>query len=360
MAKTALFDWHVAHGAKMVDFAGYEMPVQYEQGIVKEHLHTRVSAGLFDVSHMGQVLIHADVAAIEAVLPTALVDAEVGQQRYSFLLNAQGGIIDDLMITRREQDFYAVLNASRKEIDVKVLRAALGDEAVVWWENRALLALQGPEAVAVLSAWVPEVAELGFMRGAAFSFDGVSCWVSRSGYTGEDGFEISVPNDFASTFAERLLSDERVQPCGLGARDSLRLEAGLCLYGNDITEETTPIEAGLGWAISKVRRPDGARAGGYPAAEILAQQWADGAPRKRVALKIEGRLPVRAHAPIFADGEVVGEVTSGGFAPSVEAPIAMGLVQREAADKALYTEVRGKRVDFITVSFPFITKRYQS
>lgn len=360
MAKTALFDWHIVHGAKMVDFAGYDMPVQYGDGIVKEHLHTRASAGLFDVSHMGQVLIEATAEAIESVLPTALIDASVGQQRYSFLLNYHGGIIDDLMITRRQHDFYAVLNASRKEVDVDVLRTALGDDAVQWWENRALLALQGPKAVAVLTSWVPEVAELGFMRGAEFTFDGIPCWVSRSGYTGEDGFEISVPNDFASAFADRLLSDERVKPCGLGARDSLRLEAGLHLYGNDMDETTTPLEVGLGWAISKVRRPDGARAGGYPASDILAQQWLEGAPRKRVALKVDGRLPVRAHSPIFADGEQVGEVTSGGFAPSVNAPIAMGLVSSPSADKALYTEVRGKRVDFATVSFPFITKRYQN
>lgn len=359
MAKTALYDWHLAHGAKMVDFAGYEMPVQYAAGIMKEHLHTRAHAGLFDVSHMGQVLLQTSAADLEKLFPADLEGAAVGQQWYSFLLNDRGGMIDDVMITRRENDFYAVLNASRKDVDTAVLQEALGAAAVVPWENCALLALQGPEAAAVLADWVPETAALRFMRGAALDFDGISCWVSRSGYTGEDGFEISVPNAFASDFAERLLADSRVLPCGLGARDSLRLEAGLHLYGNDMNEDTTPLEVGLLWAVAKVRRPDGARAGGYRGAAALAAQLADGMARMRIGLLPEGRAPVRAHASIFADGVQVGEVTSGGFAPSVNAPVALGLIDCTAADKALYTEVRGKPIALKAAQLPFIAKRYQ-
>ena len=255
--RTALYDWHVAHGAKIVPFAGYSMPVQYAEGIVKEHLWTREHAGLFDVSHMGQLFVSgADVAiSLERLLPVDLHGLEVNQQRYALLMNAQGGIDDDLMLTRRANDFYVVVNAACKDADFAKLQAGLPDCKVEWWPERALLALQGPEAVEVLAAIEPKVRDLTFMHGGAFTLLGAECWVSRSGYTGEDGYEISVPNDKVVAFADALCSDARVKPIGLGARDSLRLEAGLCLYGNDIDTTTSPIEASLIWAIQKVRRP---------------------------------------------------------------------------------------------------------
>lgn len=360
---TALYDQHVRLGAKMVDFAGYAMPVQYGGGILQEHLHTRAQAGVFDVSHMGQVLLKVSAAELESVFPVDTADKALGQQMYSFLLNEQGGVEDDLMITRREADFYVVLNASRKDNDVARLRAAFGEERVQYWQDRSLLAVQGPAAVDVLSQWQPQVRELGFMRGGEYLFDGVACWVSRSGYTGEDGFEISIPEAFVETFFARLLADSRVLPIGLGARDSLRLEAGLCLYGQDLRSDVSPLEAGLLWAIAKSRRPEGAKAGGYWGSEALAAQLATGAARKRVGLRPEGKLPVRAHTPLFdAQGNAVGEVTSGGFAPSVNAPVAMGLVSAEAAaaGTVLQAQVRGKLLPMQVVNMPFVTKRYQS
>lgn len=360
--QTALYKAHVDLGAKMVDFAGYAMPVQYAQGILQEHLHTRQSAGLFDVSHMGQILLTASAAEIEAVLPLDVAAMEIGQQKYSFLLNPQGGVEDDVMLTRREQDFYLVVNASRKAADFAHLQAMLGADKVHWWQERSLLALQGPQAVEVLAAWQPAVRNLAFMHGAEFVFDGVTCWLSRSGYSGEDGFEISVPNDFVVAFFQRLLSDERVKPIGLGARDSLRLEAGLCLYGQDLAPDISPLEAGLLWAISKSRRPDGTKAGGYVGAEAIAAQLAAGVSRKRVGLRPEGKLPLRAHTPLFdLAGNAVGEISSGGFAPSLNAPVAMALVQTEVAElgSRLQAEVRGKLLPVEVVKMPFIDKRYQ-
>lgn len=362
--KTVLYDWHVAQGAKMVPFAGYLMPVQYGEGIVKEHLWTRSQASLFDVSHMGQVLVRgADVAAsLERLLPADLHVLAVGQQRYALLTNEQGTIDDDLMISRREDDFYVVVNAACKEADFAKLTAGLDDCEVQWWADRALLALQGPKAVEVLAALNPAVADLSFMRAAEFELLGASCWVSRSGYTGEDGFELSVPNDIALALADKLLAHEAVKPAGLGARDSLRLEAGLCLYGNDIGTTTTPIEAGLTWAIQKVRRPDGEREGGYPGAAVIAKQIAEGVTRKRVGLGIEGRMPVRAHTELLnADGEVIGEVTSGGFGASINAPIAMGYVAPQYAELGtkLSASVRGRLLPVEVVSMPFIQKGYK-
>lgn len=361
--KTALYDWHVAHGAKMVPFAGYAMPVQYGDGIVKEHGHTRTAAGLFDVSHMGQVIVRGDnvAAALERLLPMDFHSLAVGQQRYAFFTNAQGGIEDDLMVTRRADDFYVVVNAACKDADFARLQAGLPDCAVQWWADRALLALQGPAAAEVLSALNPAVKDLTFMRGGAFELLGASCWISRTGYTGEDGFEISIDNESVTALANRLLEDARVKPIGLGARDSLRLEAGLCLYGSDIDTTTTPVEAGLLWAIQKVRRPDGERAGGYPGAEVIAAQIAQGAARKRVGFAIDGRLPVRAHSELFLGADKVGEVTSGGFGASINAPVAMGYVRADlaAVGTKLTAKVRGKDVGVEVVAMPFIRKDYK-
>jgi len=360
---TALYGWHVARGAKIVPFAGYAMPVQYEDGIVKEHLWTREHAGLFDVSHMGQVLVHgADVAAsLERLLPVDLQGLAVGQQRYALLMNAQGGIDDDLMLTRRAEDFYVVVNAACKDADFAKLRAGLPDCEVSWWQARSLLALQGPEAVEVLATIEPAVRDLTFMHGGEFTLLGIPCWVSRSGYTGEDGYEISVPDDRAAVLADLLCKDPRVKPVGLGARDSLRLEAGLCLYGNDIDATTTPIEASLIWAIQKVRRPGGERAGGYPGADVVGEQIENGAPRKRVGLAIDGRAPVRAHTELYLGAEKVGEVTSGGFGATLNAPIAMGYVQaaHAAVGTKLVAKVRGKDVAVEVVAMPFVKKDYK-
>lgn len=360
---TALYGWHVARGAKIVPFAGYAMPVQYEDGIVKEHLWTREHAGLFDVSHMGQVLVHgADVAAsLERLLPVDLQGLAVGQQRYALLMNAQGGIDDDLMLTRRAEDFYVVVNAACKDADFAKLRAGLPDCEVSWWQARSLLALQGPEAVEVLATIEPAVRDLTFMHGGEFTLLGIPCWVSRSGYTGEDGYEISVPDDRAAVLADLLCKDPRVKPVGLGARDSLRLEAGLCLYGNDIDATTTPIEASLIWAIQKVRRPGGERAGGYPGADVVGEQIENGAPRKRVGLAIDGRAPVRGHTELYLGAEKVGEVTSGGFGATLNAPIAMGYVQaaHAAVGTKLVAKVRGKDVAVEVVAMPFVKKDYK-
>lgn len=360
--QTALYDWHVAHGAKMVAFAGYSMPLQYAEGIVKEHLWTRRHAGLFDVSHMGQILVHGAEAAraLEHLLPQDIMGLAEGQQRYALLLNEKAGIEDDLMLTRRAEDFYLVVNAACKAADFAKLQAGLSDCQVSWWQDRALLALQGPEAAEVLATLNPAVSEMTFMHGAAFELAGSQCWVSRSGYTGEDGFEISVPNQAATALADALCADSRVRPVGLGARDSLRLEAGLCLYGNDIDTTTTPVEAGLLWAIQKVRRPGGERSGGYPGADIVATQITDGVSRKRVGLAIEGRIPVRAHTSILAAGEKAGEITSGGFAAQLNAPVAMGYVQSEYAAEGtvLSVSVRGKDITVKVVKLPFVRKSY--
>ena len=361
--KTALHDWHVAQGAKMVPFAGYSMPVQYADGIVKEHVHARRQAGLFDVSHMGQVIVRGEdaAAALERLLPVDVQSLAVGQQRYAFFTNAQGGIEDDLMLTRRENDFYVVVNAACKEADFARLQQGLPTCEVSWWAQRSLLALQGPAAVDVLSALNPDVAALTFMHGGAFELGGESCWVSRTGYTGEDGFEISVADEAAVRLAGRLLQDGRVKPVGLGARDSLRLEAGLCLYGSDIDATTTPVEAGLLWAIQKVRRPGGERAGGYPGAHVIAAQIDNGVERKRVGLAVDGRVPVRAHTELYLGEAKVGEVTSGGFGASVNAPVAMGYVRSDLAvlGTKLVARVRGKDVAMEVVALPFVPLGYK-
>jgi aminomethyltransferase len=345
---------HRRLGGRMVGFAGYAMPIQFE-GIIAEHLWTRAHAGLFDVSHMGQLLVPlAEDRALEALLPGDIAGLAINALRYSLLLDARGGILDDLMVTRREGDLYLVVNGAVKAADIAHLRA--GGISVDYRDDWALLALQGPEAVVVLDRLVPGVAALRFMRAGAFHWNGHDLWVSRSGYTGEDGFEISVAASAVTAFAEALLAQSEVRPIGLGARDSLRLEAGLPLYGHDLDPGTNPVEAGLTFAISKRRKLEG----GFPGAELIMDQLHNGAARRRVGLAVEGKLPAREGAAVFAGDTQVGVVTSGGFAPSVGAPIAMAYVATaHAADgTALEIEVRGRRLAATVVPMPFKPKNY--
>jgi aminomethyltransferase len=359
LAVTPLNALHRALGARMVPFAGYDMPVQYE-GIIAEHVHTRAAVGLFDVSHMGQAFLSGPqaIARFETLVPGDLAALAQGRIRYTQFLNAQGGILDDLMVTRIADDrLFLVVNAARKAHDFAHVAACLPDLALDILDTRALLALQGPQAVVVLSAILPGVENMPFMSARNVAYDGVELYVSRSGYTGEDGYEISVPDAQAEAFAKRLLADNRVKPIGLGARDSLRLEAGLCLYGHDIDETTTPVEADLLWSISKRRRTDG----GFPGASLVQAQIASGPSRKRVALALEGKAPAREGAEIAdKSGAIVGRVTSGGFAPSLQRPIAMGYV--ETASSAPGTQldilVRGKPLPAQVTTFPFVPTRY--
>lgn len=360
---TVLNDLHHTQGAKMVGFAGYEMPVQYKLGVLKEHLHTRTAAGLFDVSHMGQVILRGpDVAqALEALVPVDVVGLAEGRQRYALFTNDVGGIEDDLMIANRGDHLFLVVNAACKHADVARMRAALEPRGITvkMLENRALVALQGPAAEDVLAEHCPDVREMKFMDVATLPIAGAECWISRSGYTGEDGFEISVPNAAAMDLAKSLLGDARVEAIGLGARDSLRLEAGLCLYGQDLDAETTPVEAGLNWAISKARRAGGARAGGFPGDDLILKQMADGTTHRRVGLRPDGRAPLRAGVALFdveEGGSEVGKVTSGGFGPSVEGPVSMGYVPVAQAGEGttLWAELRGKRVSVRVAKLPFV------
>ena len=349
----------------MVPFAGYEMPVQYAGGVMAEHLHCRAGAGLFDVSHMGQVILRpksgmeALCLAFESLMPVDVLGLAEGRQRYGLLTNETGGILDDLMFANRGDHLFVVVNAGCKEADVAHLRAHLSGVAEVdYLSDRALLALQGPLAEAALAQVIPQVAAMRFMDVGVFG----DIWVSRSGYTGEDGFEVSLPQDQAHGFAETLLQIPQVMPIGLGARDSLRLEAGLCLYGHDITEKTSPIEAGLGWAIHKSRRTGGGRAGGFPGAERILREIAHGPERLRVGLRPEGRAPMREGTALFApDGTPLGEVTSGGFGPSEAAPIAMGYVAAHyaAPGTLLEGEVRGKRLPVTLAPLPFHPTTYK-
>ncbi len=366
LLQTPLHALHLELGAKMVPFAGYDMPVQYPLGVMKEHLHTRDQAGLFDVSHMGQIILRgADAAAaLETLVPVDILDLPVGLQRYAMFTDANGGILDDLMVARLADDvLFVVVNAACKEQDLAHLRAHIGNRCEIesLFDSRALLALQGPKAVDVLMRLAPEVRQMTFMQFASVRLLGVDCYVSRSGYTGEDGFEISIPVEHAETLARSLLAETEVQPIGLGARDSLRLEAGLCLYGHDMSAATTPIEASLLWAISKVRRADGARAGGFPGAERIFEQQRSGVASKRIGLLPQERVPVREGAEIVdADGTLIGQVSSGGFGPSLGAPLAMGYVQSAfvALDSELWAVVRGKRVPVKVAKTPFVAQRY--
>jgi aminomethyltransferase len=367
---TPLHALHVELGARMVPFAGYEMPVQYPLGVLKEHLHTRRSAGLFDVSHMGQIVVQAKsgdaqiaAQALERLVPVDILGLALGRLRYAFLTNAQGGILDDVMIANCEDHLLIVVNAACKAADEAHLRAQLGKECEVERLDRALIALQGPKAESALALLSPECTNMRFMDVRMLTLMGADCMVARSGYTGEDGFELSIPTDIAREIAEELLANADVAPVGLGARDSLRLEAGLCLYGLDIDESTTPVEAGLSWAIQKVRRRGGARENDFPGAEIIFGQLEHGAPCHRVGLRPEGRAPVRAGAPLYAEMDAiapVGSVTSGGFGPSLNAPIAMGYLPAAlaASGTRVFAELRGQRLPVTVTTLPFIVPKY--
>jgi len=364
LLKTPLYALHLELGAKMVPFAGYDMPVNYPGGIIAEHRHCREAASLFDVSHMGQVrLVGPDAAkALESLVPVDVADLGVGKQRYGFFTNASGGILDDLMITRRENDLLVIVNAACKDADIKHLVTHIGHKCTVQpLPERALLALQGPQAVKALARLNADAATLTFMTGRQLTLAGADCFVTRSGYTGEDGFEISVAAEQAEALARALLAQPEVKPCGLGARDTLRLEAGLCLYGHDINDTTTPVEAGLTWAIQKVRRPGGARAGGYPGASVIDGQLAHGTTNKRVGLLGLERVPVREGATIVdGQGRKLGHVTSGTLAPSVGQPIAMAYLASNHAlpHHEVFAEVRGKRQPMRVAPMPFSPHRY--
>ena len=363
LKQTPLHALHLELGARMVPFAGYDMPVQYKMGLIKEHQHTREKAGLFDVSHMGQVRLHGANAAseMEKLVPVDVIDLGEGCQRYALFTNDRGGIMDDLMITNAGDHLFVVVNAACKEQDIAHMQGHLGNEVEIEVLDRALLALQGPAAAEVLARFAPDCATMIFMTAAVQSIDGVECYVSRSGYSGEDGYEISVPNNAADRIARLLLDQPEVEAIGLGARDSLRLEVGLCLYGHDLDTETTPVESSLLWALSKSRRADGERPGGYPGADIIHRHQAEGVSRKRIGLRGQSRVPVREGAELVdSEGRVIGKVTSGSFGPTVGAPIAMGYV--ETAFAAIGTEVlaivRGKPLAMTVVKMPFVPQRY--
>ena len=370
LLKTPLNDLHVELGARMVPFAGYSMPVQYPAGLMAEHLHTRSAAGLFDVSHMGQLrLVGPDAAAaFESLMPVDVIDLAPGKQRYGLLLNDEGGIIDDLMFFNRDHanggDIFVIVNGACKAGDIAHIQAKIGQRCeVIPMPEMALLALQGPQAVTALQRLAPGVEQLVFMTGGRFTVAGCDCFLTRSGYTGEDGFEISVHASQADTLARALLAQPEVKPVGLGARNSLRLEAGLCLYGNDIDTTTTPVEASLNWAMQKVRRTGGARAGGFPGADKILAQLDNPASltRKRVGLMALERIPVRDHTALHGtDGTPIGEVTSGLLGPTINQPVAMGYVQPEfaAIGTRVNAMVRGKPVPMEVTAMPFVPTRY--
>lgn len=367
---TPLYDLHVELGAKMVPFAGYDMPVQYALGVMKEHLHTRAAAGLFDVSHMGQVILRADsygavATAFETLVPMDVLGLETGRQRYGFFTNAAGGIEDDLMFANRGDHLFVVVNAACKDADIARMKAALepGVQVEVV-HDRALVALQGPLAETALARLNSAVADMKFMDFADVTLNGVDCWISRSGYSGEDGYEISIPAEDATAVCRALLEMNEVEAIGLGARDSLRLEAGLCLYGNDIDTTTSPIEAALTWSIQKVRRAGGARAGGFPGVDRIFGDLAEGVARKRVGLAPQGRAPMRAGTQLFAaadGGDAIGEVTSGGFGPTLEGPVAMGYVgtAQAAVGTEIFGEVRGKRLPVMVAKMPLVPAKFK-
>ncbi|MFA5951593.1 MAG: glycine cleavage system aminomethyltransferase GcvT [Hyphomicrobium sp.] len=371
LERTPLYGLHVQHGARLVPFAGYEMPVHYAPGVLKEHRHVRAQAGLFDVSHMGQLAVRAksgDVAdaalALERLVPVDILDLKPGRQRYALFTNERGGILDDLMVAHRGDHLLLVVNAACKIADEAYLRQYLAETCVVERLNRALIALQGPLAATALERFGADVSDMRFMHVTALEIGGVSCVVSRSGYTGEDGFEISIPNDHCVEIASLLLGDERVNLIGLGARDSLRLEAQMCLYGSDLDETTTPVEANLAWAIQGVRRAGGHRAGGFPGDTIILKQLRGGASRYRVGLLPQGRAPIRAGAELFAtetSRDTIGRVTSGGFGPSLDRPIAMGYLGSDLARHGtlVYAEVRGQRLATSVATQPFIAPNYK-
>lgn len=365
LLRTPLYDLHVELGGKMVPFAGYEMPVQYPLGVKKEHLHTRESSGLFDVSHMGQVkIVGANAAqALEKLVPVDIMDLPVGKQKYAMFTNEQGGIMDDLMVANYGDYLYVVVNAACKEQDIAHMRANLGDDVEVEvLDDRALIAIQGPKTAEALGRIEPSLHDLVFMDTRKVIIDGVDCFVSRSGYTGEDGYEISIPTNETARLVKLFLEQPEIEAIGLGARDSLRLESGLCLYGHDIDLTTTPLEASLIWAISKPRRADGERPGGFPGAEIILNQitnkdWS----RKRVGLLGEGRAPIREGVELFNEaGDKIGVVTSGSYGPTIEKPVAMGYVETaySSLETKVFAEVRGKKLPMTVSRAPFIEQRY--
>ena len=366
MNKTALYNLHLAADARMVEFAGYEMPVQYPLGVKKEHLWVRENAGLFDVSHMGQVILSGEgvKAGLEALMPVDVEGLAQGTQRYGLFTNEKGGIQDDLMFANWGDEVFVVVNAACKAQDIAHMQNALGAEKVTVIEDRSLLAIQGPKARAAMARLVPAVADMVFMQSLKFDWNGNELWVSCSGYTGEDGYEVSVANDVAEAFANALLAQEEVEWIGLGARDSLRLEAGLCLYGHDIDTTTTPAEATLTWAIQKVRREAGEREGGFAGDKVILPQLPQATnkvevSRKRFGFIAQGKAPVREGVDIVdVDGNVVGVVTSGGFAPSLSVPILMAYVATDADLENVFALVRGKQVALDKVPMPFVTARY--
>jgi aminomethyltransferase len=372
LRRTPLHGLHVDLGARMMPFAGYEMPLHYPLGILKEHLQTRAAAGLFDVSHMGQFALRArsgDVAdaarVLERLVPADIVGLKPGRQRYAFFTDPSGGILDDLMVANLSDHLLLVVNAARKAADAAHLRSHLADECdVCLQEQRAIIALQGPKAAAALERFVPECSQWSFMDVRVAEILSTQCVVSRSGYTGEDGFEIACHADVAREIAEALLENPAVEPVGLGARDSLRLEAGLCLCGSDIDETTTPVEADLAWAIPKARRRNGVREGAFPGARAILEQLDGGTARRRVGLVPEGRAPVRAGAPLYAAEDAqksIGAVTSGVFGPTVQAPVAMGYLPAELCTPGtrVFAEVRDKRLPIKVTTTPFVTLRYE-
>jgi len=360
LARTPLHELHLALGARMVPFAGHTLPLNYTAGIMAEHLHTRTAAGLFDVSHMGQLRLDGAgrVETLEALTPADIAGLGEGRMRYGFFTNENGGILDDLMIANPGDHLYVVVNADCKAADIAHLRAGLGEgTALRELDDMALLALQGPKAADVLARLEPDVASMAFMSTRSVELDGVTCRLSRSGYSGEDGYEISVPAAAAAALARRLLDFEEVLPVGLGARDTLRLEAGLPLYGHDLSDTTTPVEAGLSWAIGKRRREEG----GFPGEGVILRQISDGAPRRRAGLEPEGRAPVRAGAEIRDDdGRTIGHVTSGAFSPSLGRPIAMAYLDKGLAQglERVFAQVRGKPLPCRVVKLPFVRHNY--
>ena len=372
LKRVPLHDLHVTRGGKIVPFAGYEMPVQYAAGVLKEHLHTRASAGLFDVSHMGQITLTAksgkveDAArALERLVPQDILAVAPGRQRYAQFTSDSGGILDDLMVANFGDHLFLVVNAACKTEDEAHLRKHLSDVCIIQpLPDRALIALQGPKAVEVLAKHAPTVAAMRFMDAGPHKVLGIDCFVSRSGYTGEDGFEISVPAKDVERLATRLLDDSAVLPIGLGARDSLRLEAGLCLYGHDIDTTTTPVEGALEWSVQKSRRSGGARAGGFPGADIILKQFETGATRRRVGLRAEGRAPVRENAALYASetsSDTIGTVTSGGFGPTLNAPVAMGYLPTALSTDGtvVFADVRGQRLPLRVAPMPFVPNGYK-
>ncbi len=370
LKRTPLYELHSELGAKLTEFAGYEMPVQYSLGILGEHQHTRTKAGLFDVSHMGQIILRGSsyqetALAFERAIPMDVLGLKVGRQRYGFLTTDGGGILDDLMFSNRKDHIFVVLNAACKDSDIVHLRTLLEPEiSIEVIENRALIALQGPASETVLSEFNSQISAMKFMDIETLSIAGAECWISRSGYTGEDGFEISIPSSAAEAITRSILSKQEVEFIGLGARDSLRLEAGLCLYGHDIDEETTPVEASLTWAIQKARRTNGERANGFLGDEIITQQLDTGTYRKRVGFLPQTRAPMREGVEIYeteSSKEVIGKITSGGYGPTVGHPVAMGYINSEYVDSNdnLFGELRGKRVPVKIAKLPFVPLNFK-